>query len=291
MHPNEINIYAGIVGLQLDISEFQLGNGIAIRPTYAHVFSSSMIAFSPPPNPKSHHPGPWRAINHNFGYDITAELFLHSEIQPTNFDRWNTIWWVASLIRLLTGTAIRIPVLSSASFSEGKTDKKEMQFWPIEMQHSRFVAPTTKISESQLNWLKKHFQDSAPLMESENFNRAFQIFDNALWAQSLGSAILMIWAALETLMRPGRQETGKTLAQLLATFLYDEKTKRDRMFGKIRNAYHARGKVAHNSELPELDEFTFVLELGQAVFKKCIEQNAQPMPDYLLENWKIADAK
>ena len=99
----------------------------------------------------------------------------------------------------------------------------------------------------------------------------------------------MIWSALETLMRPGRQGIGKHLAQLLATFLYGNRSERDSMFGQIIGAYEARGKVAHNSEFPELDEFNFVYGLRREVFKKCFELGVQPDPHSLSEKWKNPD--
>lgn len=287
MNPNEVDLYAGLVGLQLgSIESFQFCEGLLLRPTYAHVFSASMIAFSKPAKKGLHHPIPWKALNHGFGYDISAELFLESKTHIANFDRLSAIWWIASLSRLVTGASIQVATLSSAPFSQGKIENSDMEFWPIEISHSSFVSAKTTISSEQLEWLKKYFLRSSPLMDISYFNRAFQAFDNSLWLQSLGSAILMIWSSLETLMRPGRQEIGKTLAQLLATFLYDRKSERDKMFAKIRDAYEARGRFVHNSIFPELDEFNFVYGIARAVFKKCIEESIQPNPEQLLEKWK-----
>ena len=40
-------------------------------------------------------------------------------------------------------------------------------------------------------------------MNDPAFNRAFRSLDGAIWAHSAGSALLTIWAALETLIRQG----------------------------------------------------------------------------------------
>lgn len=56
-----------------DGEPFDLGRGITLRSTYAHLFAASMMAFARASEGKPH-PAPWRAARGGYGYDIEAEL-------------------------------------------------------------------------------------------------------------------------------------------------------------------------------------------------------------------------
>ena len=57
MHPNDVDLYAGLYGLILVPDTFDLGHGTVISRTYAHFMAPFMMAFAPAA-PGKHHPGP-----------------------------------------------------------------------------------------------------------------------------------------------------------------------------------------------------------------------------------------
>ena len=72
-------LFFGLHGLQLPESVFELGNGVVVRETYAHIFAPFMVAFTPPEEPTKHHSGPWSAASGGISYDISAELVVPIE--------------------------------------------------------------------------------------------------------------------------------------------------------------------------------------------------------------------
>jgi hypothetical protein len=56
MNPNTSPLYAGISGLQLEAESFELGQGVTLSKTFAHVMAPFLIAFAPA-NPGELTPG------------------------------------------------------------------------------------------------------------------------------------------------------------------------------------------------------------------------------------------
>ena len=154
------------------------------------------------------------------------------------------------------------------------------------MQFRVVPDPPVEIGIEHLEWVKDCLTDGARLLDTEHFNRAFQTFDSAIWAHSPGSAIIMAWAALETLFRPGRQRITKTLATCIATFLNQPSPERDRAYQTIERLYEARGSAAHDSQVPEADQLFGSFQLARRCLAKCIEMQTLPDTDELLARWK-----
>jgi hypothetical protein len=76
----EGDLHAGISNIVLEPDAFDLGDGITIRRTYAHLMAHFVMAFASPP-PGSFHPGPWKAANGAgaFAADIAADLLYSIE--------------------------------------------------------------------------------------------------------------------------------------------------------------------------------------------------------------------
>jgi hypothetical protein len=127
------NLYGRLSGASLTIPEFRICEGLEIRKTYAHLTAPYVLAFAPPAHPGTHHPGPWKSAHEGLGFDITAEIFLAEDCQPTNFDRVNTLWWTLALLRLATGLPLRMPVISDTAFSDAANSPGEPTFWTVEM--------------------------------------------------------------------------------------------------------------------------------------------------------------
>ena len=71
--------------------------------------------------------------------DIEIEIELQEAVKPTGFDRLNTLWWTLALLRLSTGAKLRMPVLSSTSFTSIARSSTEPMLWPIETIPSQFL--------------------------------------------------------------------------------------------------------------------------------------------------------
>src|SRR6201986_534319 len=100
MSGSPATIFAGLprgayVGEPLD-----LGHGIVLRSTYAHLFAANMMAFTRAPAGEPH-PPPWRAAGGGGGYDVEVELAVPTAgKQPRGLSAEDAVWLIAALLRL-----------------------------------------------------------------------------------------------------------------------------------------------------------------------------------------------
>jgi hypothetical protein len=289
VHPERVTLYGGISGLPIAIPEFRICDGLLVRETYAHVMAPYLLAFGKPRRPGAPHPPPWKSARGGLAFDVTIEVVLAQAARPTGLDRLNTLWWVLALLRLVTGAPLRMPVVSDIAFAAVPSSTAEPNFWSVEMPPRQLrvarKAPTEIMGE-HLEWVRDTCLDGALLLEDDAFNRAFQTFDSAIWAHSPGSAIVMAWASLETLFRPGRQQVTKTLASCVASFLYQAGPARDRAYQKVVRLYEARGSAAHDAQLPEAEQLLDSFDLARLVLTQCLEARKLPNPSELMARWK-----
>lgn len=284
-----MSLYGGISGIGLAVPEFQLAPGLIVRDTYAHVMAPYLMAFGKPPKPGTPHPAPWKAARGGLGFDVTIEVALAQGVRPTSLDRLNTLWWVLSLLRLSSGAAIRMPVVSNIAFAAIPSSAVEPTLWTLEMPPHQLRAvenPPAEIALEHLEWVKDVFIPGAALLADGNFNRAFQTLDSAIWAHSPGSAILMAWAAIETLFRPGRRNITKTLSSSVAAFLYPPSPERERAYQRVEALYEARGNTAHDAQIPQAAQLFGSFDIARRSLAKSLQRQAMPDCTRLIEQWK-----
>ncbi len=273
----------------MEVDEFELEKGLILKATYAHVMAPYLMAFNRPEKIGRPHPASWKNTNGGMGFDINIELSIAKCCNLTNFDRLNTLWWALSLLRLKTGAKINVPVVSNIAFSVIRDSNEEPNLWVIESPLRQLATkrePPEYISIEDMIWTKKVLVSGSQLMDNEIFNRAFQTFDQVIWAHSLGSAIVMLWAALETLFRPGRGQITKSLAKSIAVFLNEAGPERDRTYQKVEKLYGVRGGIVHNTMSPDSNEFFESASIARQCLIKCLELNQVPVSTDLLLCWK-----
>ena len=289
-NPERLPLFGGLAGAQLGTDEFQICEGLVLRQTYAHLMSPYILAFARPEGAGRYHPGPWKSTRGGEWLDLEIEVALREDVRPTGFNRLNTLWWVLALLRLSTGANLRMPVVSDTSLS-GITDTPiDPIIWPMETlprQLSAMSDPPKMIDKRHLLWVRQVFASGSQLMNDPAFGRSFQTFDDAIWAHSTSSAIIMIWAALETLMQPGRPDTTKRLSSLLAALLEPVGAERERLFQRIRSLYEARGNSAHASRSPETQQLLESFEIARKTFVYCIDNGRLPIASKLHEMWRL----
>ena len=288
-NPERVRLYGGIAGLSMSIPEMTLCDGLVVRSTYAHVMAPYLMAFKRPKGPGSPHPPPWKATRGGLGFDITVEVALAEASRPTGLDRLNTLWWVLALLRLKTGAPIRMPVVSDMAYAAIALNTEEPNLWTIEMPPRQIATsrnPPNEIHSEHLKWVRDRLISGSHLLENEAFNRAFQTFDSAIWAHTPSSAIVMAWASLETLFRPGRNKITKTLASSIATYLHEPGPERDRAYQQIEQLYGARGSSVHDGQVPESEQILGSFALARRSLSISLETQRLPNCEELLTKWK-----
>lgn len=196
------------------------------------------------------------------------------------FDRVNTIWWFAALIRLKASNLVIVPVLANKSFSEIPSTSDEPYFWPVEMKPSRLVPveePNRTIDESDLHWIRKHWILGGELMNKHSdFNVAFQAIDECIWNHSISLALVSLWGALERLFSPSHYELSFRVSATIASYLETPGKKRLDFYHRVKRLYDTRSKAAHGSPVEESKSLFDTYILLKRALIKMIEDNHVP---------------
>lgn len=248
---NEIK-FGGLSKVEMSDVEFDLGEGIFIRKTYAHLFAPFMMAFKPPGENKVHGT-PWKPAKGGIGFDILVEIEMPDiEEFKALFNQEEMIWIIASLIRLYSYPYLVISAISDTSFNKILDSEKEPIINPYETKHRIFNSSKdvqTLLKEEHLNWLKDNWQKTARLLKNDlKFYAAFKAFDSAAIFGNPTSSLLTTWGAIEQLFSPNTGELKYRVSANLASFLEEPGTKRLELFKELSKLYNERSLAAHTSK-------------------------------------------
>jgi hypothetical protein len=286
MDPRTDKIYAGIAGAKLHCAEVELGGGVTLCSTFAHMMAPFLMAFAQPEGKKPH-PGPWSAVRGGLAFDIHLQLYIPEvlSVLPQWFDRLNTVWWIAALLRLRTGWPLQVPVIADSPFSEIPANWDSAVALPVEIVPRYSTETATHehvLTEFDVQWLKTSWIQAGALMAREpRFNESFQAFDRASSISSRSLGLLLLWAALEHLFSPSPQELKFRTSCYIAAYLEPFGTKRIRLQREVSALYDARSRAAHKAGVDESEAFSGTLALFGRVLERMITTSAVPTRDDL----------
>ncbi|WP_375586837.1 hypothetical protein [Flagellimonas aurea] len=244
--------YGGLSGIELELEEFDLGEGVIIRKTFAHLFSPFMVAFSPPTK-HGFHGGPWKGAKGGFGFDINIEVEV-PEIKKfkRKFNQEDIIWLLSCLIRIGSAPYAMASAISDISFNIIPKEENEPTITPFEYQ-PRIFRPLdgTKpiIKEKDLKWLKKHWIGTLKLMsERPHFDSALRAFDSATIHGKTSSSLLSLWGAIEQLFCPSPGELRFRVSSNLASYLKEPGEERYHLYKELLKLYNERSCAAHSAK-------------------------------------------
>lgn len=282
----EDTLFGGISGLRLPVQRFEVLPGLTLIRTYAHLIAPLIMAFSPPEKPHSPHPGPWAALR-EVGVTVQSEAKLAAGVSPLGFDRLNTLWFLVALLRLRLALPLQMLVLADRPLQAVPANVEVANLLPVELNLSQLLtAPLRVPTETDLVWVRENIGTAAKLMTDPIFNRAMQTLDEAVAISNPGAGIVIAWASIETLIRPGSQRITDRICRALAAYLKQPGPARDRLFGEIAASYEARGGAAHAGAPPEAQQFHTAFRLARETVMKTIEEGALPDIELLLERWR-----
>jgi hypothetical protein len=221
MNPDLQDLYAGLSDVILLPERYELGQGVIISQTYAHLMAPFIMAFAPAA-PGKPHPAPWKRAEGGFHIDITAELYLPAAFHLEHLDRLNTVWWIAALLRLKATALLYVPVISSERFSSISAIEQEPELFPMEIFTHRILPEhrlNPRLEIPELEWLKTHWQDSGDLLANDRFSNAIQAVDLSIWGRNPSLALVAVWGALERLFSTSNQELSFRVSANIAAYL------------------------------------------------------------------------
>ncbi len=249
-------LYAGISHVTYAGEPFDLGHGIVLRSTYAHLFAANMMAFAratagkPPP-------APWRATRGRFSYDIDIALAVPTgQHLPGRLSPQHAVWLIAALLRVAKYAYLMVPVISNVPFDAAAASKQEPLLEPFEIEPRIFHAVDEEISRlkaEDLSWVKSVWPCTAELLRTcAPLNTALRAADACTVRGRPASALLTVWGALEELFAPSRAELRFRVSAHIAAFLEPVGPKRHELFKTVADLYNARSKAAHTAQDAEV---------------------------------------
>lgn len=277
------DFYAGLTTLQLppDQDEYNLGYGLALRRTYAHLMSSYTMAFNPPEAPGKHHPAPWKATTRHDGFDVWTELVIPNGYKPpgelTPYDVARTI---TSLLRLCCDPTIRFLVQSSHSLSEvASIPDREIRLTPVESTqqyiHLALVQPEPVIGP--LGWVREYWPNAVSLMASHaDFRLAMEAFELSTFVPHHALTLVSLWGALEALFSPSTSELRFRVSVLIASYIHPPGEERLALQREIFELYDKRSAAAHGKPKHNITHLVQTFNMLQRVLVRMIEENEVP---------------
>ena len=272
--------YGGVSGVTLASDSFDLGEGVEIRQTFAHLFSANMMAFARP-EPGRHHPSPWRAAKGGFAYDIEAEIRAPSRTSlGASFDAKETIWWIAALLRMAHFPHLSIPVISNHSFSEVSQSDQEPTLTPFETE-GRIFGPAdgvvSVLDSENLEWVRDKWVTAGKLLnQNPKFYSVLKAFDLATLRGRASSSLLAMWGGLEQIFAPTPGELRYRVAALMASYLEEHGAKRLSLYREILKLYNERCVAAHTAQEVETGPLVQTYVIMRNVLVKMVDTNKVP---------------
>ena len=275
--------YAGLTDLQLypeeDWDNYELGEGLVIRRTYAHLMSSHTMAFEKPKAPGLHHPAPWKATTQFEGFDVQTELFIpptyRGKLPPYEVARV-----IVCMMRLFVNPKIRFLVESSHSLSDvGGLDSKDIYIVPIETSR-QFIDLAFQNSEDaadRLYWVRNYWKNAVNLMASQaDFKLAMEAFEMSTFIPHHALTLVSLWGALEVLFSPSTSELRFRVSILIASYIHPPGKQRAETQKEIFDLYDKRSAAAHGKPKHNTDHLLQTFNILQQVLRRMIEENEVP---------------
>lgn len=270
----QFDLYAGLSGMGMDEERYDLGHGVTLDRTFAHMFGSFVMAFSAPSAAGQHHPGPWKSVIGGSSFDVVAELRVPADLPKPMGSQMDVARMVIMLLRLGVHPGISSPVVANyplASLS-GRSDK---EIWLRANEHSArhfaVVSEATSITPLHAEWIAKTWPVAMKLQrESEEFVLAMEALDGSHFIQNSALALVSLWAALEALFSPSTSELKFRVSALIAAFLEPPGATRYARQRAVAKLYDKRSAAAHGKPKHEDADLLATMNLVVEVLAKIL---------------------
>lgn len=278
------NLHAGLSDIELQEPSFDLGCGLTLLKTYAHLMAPFLMAFKPP-SKGSHHPAPWKAAQGGSSFDISAELCIPEAIEGEFGSTIEVARTVLFLLRLGVNPATTLPVFSNHSFAAlPEVEDNETRLFPYEVQPRHFpvgVVGGTATPEA-VGWVAERWQVTHKLiLESAEFSLAVGAVDSGQFVRQSALALVSLWGALEALFSPSTAELKFRVSALIAAFLEPPGTARHALQKDIAKLYDKRSAAAHGKPKHDAEDLLATFNLLRRVLFEIIDRGEVPSKETL----------
>jgi len=279
------DFYAGFSNLKLppEWDEYELGDGLVLYPTFAHLMSSHLMAFKPPEASEKHHPAPWMATSQFESFDVHTELLIPCSYRPPKgLSHYDVARTITIMMRLFCDPKIRFLVKSTHSLSVISTvPDKEMAIVPIEASRQfielALAENDSASSAGRLYWVRNKWQNAVDLMASHgDFRLAMEAFEMSTFIPHHALTLVSLWGALEALFSPSTSELRFRVSILIASYIYPPGQERAEMQKEIFELYDKRSAAAHGKPKHNTDHLMQTFNILQRVLMRMIDEKEVP---------------
>jgi len=280
----EGDLVVGLSNLQVAESSIDLGQGIVLRKTYAHMAASFLMAFKPAPR-GGYNPGPWKSAAGGFAFDVTAELLVPANLGDDPGGRFRIAKTIVFLLRLWVDPACTAPVLSNHPFGDlPKIADKETKLLPFEVLPRYFPLSNREgvATEAKIGWVRANWEITDLLIvESTEFALAVEALSTGQFVSKTALTLIFLWAAIEALFSPSTSELKFRVSSLVAAYLEPPGDARAGLQRHVASLYDLRSAAAHGKPRHEQDHLLGSFDLLRRILTKMIEKQKVPSKDDL----------
>ena len=272
--------YAGLSNVTYEGDPFDLGAGVTLRSTYAHLFAVPMMAFARAPAGQPH-PAPWHAARGGFSYDIEVEIVVPTaKVLPGNLGVEEVVGLIAGLLRMAEYVSLMVPVLSDLPFDAVGGSEGKPLLRPHETEARILRAEgeeVARLKTEDLEWVKRVWPRTGEMFRTcSPLRMAFQAADTCTVRGRPASALLMAWGALEELFAPSRAELRFRVSAHIAAYLEPIGPTRLLLYKQIADLYNARSKAAHTAQEIEIRTLIHSFVILRNALVRMIDEGAVP---------------
>jgi len=277
-------IYVGLSNIDLGTRRIELGRGIIIEGTFAHLMSPMLLAFAKPMD-GGPHPGPWKSITSTDGHDISAQISIPIAAGKDEADCVHIGAIIVALMRLRCDPAIAMVAFSKLPFASLKFFAgSTAPVVPLEVTPRSFPlmnARGEKASDT-IGWVASNFETTVALRaKHQEFRVASAALDSAQFISNDALALISLWGALEALFSPSKAELRFRVSALIAAYLNEPGPGRLEAQKRIAVLYDKRSAAAHGQPRHVADDLVASFELLRSCLMKMIVEGTVPTKDQL----------
>ena len=249
------DLHAGLSDLEMGDDFLDLGEGVSLRKTYAHLMAPFIMAFNPA-FPGQPHPAPWKAGRGGFTFGIIVDLAIPAALEATYGGKVALAKTIVFLLRIGVNPAARVPVLSNYPFADlAKIPDNEAALLAFEIHYRHFSLAVDGgvANHGSAEWVKSRWQTTHKLIgENAEFALAVDAISTGQFVNSSALTLVSLWGALEALSSPSTTELKFRVSSLIAAFLEPFGNSRGILQKEIAKLYDKRSAAAHGK--PKHDE-------------------------------------
>lgn len=273
-------IYGCLTGIEIPNDRVEVLPGMALRRVYVDTFGTTMMAFAPPPAPKSHHPTPWAAVRGGFIFEGRVEVELTGMNAFDGLTPSAAIWLIAAVLRLRIPTPIRLAVVGNMPFDKMSERWQKVQavaFESAQHQIGTFTAMRVMATDGDLSWLRDVLPTATRLYHEERFFRAFSVYDQAQWTPTPEMGTVLVWTAIEILFDlAGEREKTRVICRALSDYVGTDQSDRDRAYQAIKSLYYKRGRTVHAGRRMASQDVIQSFRLASVAFQRVLAEGRLP---------------